>query len=225
MKRRYVYTLFQRFWHWTQASLIILLAFTGFEVHGTYSVLGFELAARTHEFAAVALLVLVAFTIFWHLTTGGWRHYVPTSEGIIAQARYYTSGIFRNEPHPHKRTEISRLNPLQRLVYLGFKLLIFPVIATSGLLYLFYSDFALSQQIGLATIAFVHVAGAIPLLSFLLVHLYMNTTGHTLFSNLITMITGWETLEHEDEEADGGEDVQPSGASGERQLGMEPGTD
>ena len=34
MQKVYIYKRFERFWHWTQASLIIFLALTGFEVHG-----------------------------------------------------------------------------------------------------------------------------------------------------------------------------------------------
>lgn len=33
---------FERFWHWSQALLIIGLLLTGFEIHGTYQLLGFE---------------------------------------------------------------------------------------------------------------------------------------------------------------------------------------
>ena len=43
--RVYVFKAFERFWHWSQAGLIMFLLFTGFEVHGTYRALGFERAA------------------------------------------------------------------------------------------------------------------------------------------------------------------------------------
>jgi thiosulfate reductase cytochrome b subunit len=200
MRREYVYKGFERFWHWMQAGLILFLAMTGFEIHGSLSFFGFDQAVRYHSAAAIALLVLIAFAIFWHLTTGEWRQYVPTLENLRAQAEYYVVGIFRDAPHPTRRTALSKLNPLQRLVYLGLKVLVIPVIVTSGLLYMFYR-YPQSRGIealnvsGLATIAVVHTAGAFLLLAFLVGHLYLITTGHTLSSNLKAMITGWEELE------------------------------
>jgi thiosulfate reductase cytochrome b subunit len=197
MRREYVYKGFERFWHWTQAGLILFLALTGFEIHGSLSFLGFEQAVRYHSTAAVALMILVAFAIFWHLTTGEWRQYVPTLENLRAQAQYYVVGIFRHAPHPTHRTALSKLNPLQRLVYLGLKVLVIPVIVTSGLLYMFYR-YPQSHGIdalnvsGLAAIAVVHTAGAFLLVSFLIGHLYLITTGDTPSSNLKAMITGWE---------------------------------
>jgi len=200
MKGEYVYKGFERFWHWMQAGLILFLALTGFEIHGSVSFFGFEQAVRYHSAAAIALLVLIAFAIFWHLTTGEWRQYVPTLENLRAQAEYYVVGIFRDAPHPTRRTALSKLNPLQRLVYLGLKILVIPVIVTSGLLYMFYR-YPQSHGVdalnvtGLAAIAVVHTAGAFLLLSFLVGHLYLITTGHTPFSNLKAMITGWEEIE------------------------------
>ena len=35
-KQVYIYKGFERIWHWSQASLIIFLAWTGFEVHGCF---------------------------------------------------------------------------------------------------------------------------------------------------------------------------------------------
>jgi thiosulfate reductase cytochrome b subunit len=200
MRREYVYKGFERFWHWTQAGLILFLALTGFEIHGSLRFFGFEQAVRYHSAAAMALLVLIAFAIFWHLTTGEWRQYVPTLRNIRAQAEYYVVGIFRGTPHPTRKTALSKLNPLQRLVYLGLKLLVIPVIVTSGLLYMFYR-YPQSRGIdalnvsGLYGIAVVHTAGAFLLVAFLIGHLYLITTGTTATSNLKAMITGWEELQ------------------------------
>jgi len=70
MKREYIYRAFERFWHWTQALLILLMMLTGFEIHGSLTFFGFDQAVRYHSLAAKALLALIAFAIFWHLTTG-----------------------------------------------------------------------------------------------------------------------------------------------------------
>jgi thiosulfate reductase cytochrome b subunit len=200
MRREYVYKRFERFWHWTQAGLILFLALTGFEIHGSLSFFGFEQAVRYHGVAAQALLVLIAFAIFWHFTTGEWRQYLPTLANLRAQAEYYVIGIFRDAPHPTRKTALSKLNPLQRLVYLGLKLLVIPVIVSSGLLYMYYRypqrhEIEALNVSGLAPIAIVHTAGAFLLVAFLVGHLYLITTGTTLTSNLKAMLTGWEDIE------------------------------
>lgn len=202
MRREYVYRSFERFWHWSQAALILFLAVTGFEIHGSLRFFGFRGAVRFHSFAAWAFLVLIVFAIFWHFTTGEWRQYVPTWRNLRAQANYYVFGIFRGAPHPTRKTVLSKLNPLQKLTYAGLKLVVIPVVVVSGLLYLFYrypqrSEVLALNVRGLETIAVLHTAGAFLLVTFLVAHLYLMTTGHTVTSNLKAMITGWEVLEAE----------------------------
>ena len=202
MKREYVYRGFERFWHWMQAVLIMFLALTGFEIHGSIQFFGFEKAVRYHNVAAISLLVLVTFAIFWHLTTGEWRQYLPTVKNLRAQLEYYIFGIFRNAPHPTKKTVLSKLNPLQKLVYAGLKVLVIPVMVVSGILYMFYRypqrHEVISLNIsGVETVALFHTIGAFLLLSFLVVHIYLITTGLTVTSNLKAMITGYEELEAE----------------------------
>jgi len=202
MIKEYVYRGFERFWHWGQAMLIMFLGLTGFEIHGSLSFFGYEQAVRYHNIAAWSFLVLIAFAIFWHFTTGEWRQYIPTWKNFRAQAEYYLFGIFRNAPHPTKKTVLSKLNPLQKLVYAGLKVLIIPVMVLSGLLYMFYRSpqryEVLSLNIGsLEVVAVLHTIGAFALLSFFAAHLYLITTGHTVTSNLKAMITGYEEIPRE----------------------------
>ncbi len=200
MRRVYLYTRYERFWHWTQALLLIGLGLTGSEIHGVYRWLGFEKAYKLHTLLGWGLVVLVAFTIFWHFTTGQWKQYLPTTERVGTLIRFYTVGMFRGEPHPYKKTELSKLNPLQRLTYLGFKLLIVPVLGTTGLLMIFYNRLAAwGLSISLGTLATLHTAAAFLLLAFFILHVYMTTTGHTVFSNLKSMILGYEEIPWEEQ--------------------------
>jgi len=89
VKRTFIYPIFERFWHWSQAALIIVLGLSGFEVHGSYRLFGFGNAVSIHNTAAILLLILVAFTIFWHFVTGQWKQYVPTTKNLGAVIRYY----------------------------------------------------------------------------------------------------------------------------------------
>jgi thiosulfate reductase cytochrome b subunit len=199
MKREYIYRAFERFWHWTQAALIMMLGVTGFEIHGAIHFFGFRQAVALHNTSAISFLVLIVFAVFWHFTTGEWQQYLPTREHLHAQVNYYVFGIFRNAPHPTKKQVLSKLNPLQKLVYAGLKALVIPVMAASGLLYMFYRYPQRYEVIslnvgGLKAIALAHTLGAFALVCFFIAHLYLITTGSTVTSNLKAMITGYEDL-------------------------------
>ncbi|GAB1372498.1 cytochrome b/b6 domain-containing protein [Candidatus Kapaibacterium sp.] len=201
----YIYPGFERFWHWMQAILIFFLAFTGFEIHGSVEFFGFREAVRYHNIAAYMFLGLIIFAIFWHLTTGQWKQYIPTFENIKGQLNYYLFDIFKNAPHPTKKTVISKLNPLQKIVYFGLKILVIPMSVTSGLLYMFYrypSKYGV-EAINIQSLEFIavfHTIAAFLLISFIMMHLYLITTGETITSNLQAMLTGYEELDVADEE-------------------------
>lgn len=203
MKKVYIYRGFERFWHWMQAILIFFLALTGFEVHGSFSFFGFEQAVKFHIVTSYLFIVLIIFTIFWHFATGEWKQYIPTLSNLKKQAEYYLTGIFRNAPHPIRKTQLSKLNPLQRLVYLGLKIILIPIMVTTGVFYLIYrfpqDEIGKSIDVGsLSTIAILHTLGAFLLIAFIVAHLYLITTGHSITSNLNAMITGYEELEDDD---------------------------
>ena len=198
MARIYIFARFERFWHWAQALLIIGMLITGFEIHGSYTLLGFEGAHAVHTPAAWALITLWVFAIFWHFTTGEWRQYVPTFRNIDKVIRHYAWGIFQGEPHPFKVTRARKHNPMQAQAYLAVKVLINPLIWLSGLAYLFYNELvAAGFAADLGTIALLHTAGAFMMLLFLIAHVYLITTGHTVGAHLKAMITGWEEVDDE----------------------------
>jgi len=183
-----------------QAIIISFLALTGFEIHGSINFFGYQNAVKYHNVAAYALIILIVFAIFWHFTTGEWKQYLPTIKNMKAQINYYLVGIFKNSPHPTKKTVLSKLNPLQKLVYLALKILVIPTMVISGLLYMFYRYPQKGVIEGLnidsvEVIALFHTAGAFLLIAFIIVHLYLITTGTTITSNMKAMITGYEELE------------------------------
>lgn len=197
-ERIYIYKRYERFWHWSQALLIIIMMSTGFEVHGSYSLLGFEKAVQLHTVAAWTLLTLWAFTIFWQFTTGEWRQYLPSLKNVMAMVRYYTVGIFTNSPHPFHKTALQKHNPLQRLAYLALLAFISPLIWGTGIFYLFYGDWirlGIDQNLSLQTVAVLHTLGAYLITAFFFIHVYLTTTGHTIFAHIKAMITGWEEVD------------------------------
>jgi thiosulfate reductase cytochrome b subunit len=196
MERVILYPVFNRLWHWSQALLILLLALTGFEVRGTFHLFGYLRAVNLHHGLALALLVLVLFAVFWHVTTGEWRQYLPTRAFLREMLAFYLTGIFRGAPHPVRKARTAKLNPLQRLAYLGFKVLIIPVQVTSGAVYFFYPNLnnAGWSPATLRAAATLHVLGAFGLLAFLIGHVYLTTTGHSPLANLKAMLRGYEDL-------------------------------
>ena len=188
----YLYTRFERFWHWFQALMIILLIITGLEIHGTYQLFGFQTAANIHNFIGLSWLILFAFFVFWLLTTGEWKQYIPTTKKLISVVLFYLWDIFKGRPHPIQKTKGAKHNPLQRLAYLGISAMLLPVQMITGLLYYLYND--IPQILPLSVLAGIHTLIALFLLNFLVIHLYMTTTGHSLFSHIAGMITGWEQI-------------------------------
>lgn len=190
-----LYSKFERFWHWTQSMLVILLGITGFEIHGTFSLFGYETSVRLHSASSWAFLILIVVAIFWLLVTGQYQNFIPTTKNMKSQINYYLSGIFKNAAHPVHKTKLSKLNPLQRIVYLGLIILVFPVQLISGFLYMFYHYPNKPIELaGLEFVATIHVLGALLLVVFLIVHLYLITTGTTPMTNLKAMITGYEAV-------------------------------
>ena len=197
-ERIYIYKRYERFWHWSQALLIIGMMITGCEVQGSYALIGFQKAVQLHSLAAWTLLTLWAFTIFWQFTTGEWRQYLPSLKNVLAMVNYYVIGIFRDAPHPFRKTVVQKHNPLQRLAYLALLAFISPLIWISGLFYLFYGDWAalgIDQYLSLEWVAVAHTAGAFMITAFFFIHVYLTTTGHTVFAHIKAMITGWEEVD------------------------------
>ncbi|MBB1074694.1 cytochrome b/b6 domain-containing protein [Rhodoferax sp. 4810] len=197
-----IYTRFERFWHWMQMALIFMLMFTGFAIHGIHHWVSFSTAVTLHTICALLLILLWIFAIFWHFTTGTWKHYIPTRNGIIKVARFYFYGIFKGERHPYRKAYWRKHNPLQALAYLSLKLMLFPVIWVSGLLYLLYFVWRDHPQAAdwLYGIAMIHTGAAYALLVFVVVHVYMLTTGHSFVEHLRPMFNGFDEIELSAEE-------------------------
>lgn len=192
-----LYPVFERLWHWSQAVLIILLVITGFEVHGSYHIVGFEKACVYHNYLGWAAVVLTIFALFWHFVTGEWKQYIPRVTNIMGIALYYFVGIFKGHPHPFQKTRERKLNPLQQVSYFFFVCVLLPIQIISGVLYFYpvWTDRVLGFC--LRTVAVVHTAAAFLMIAFFVVHVCMATTGETIFTYTKSMITGREEVEEE----------------------------
>lgn len=190
-----IYPAFERFWHWSQTVLIFLLLLTGFEIHGFYQLLGFANSVVWHTSLAIAMMILWILSVFWHLTTGTWRHYIPTTVGLWQVIRFYTYGVFHGEHHPYNKVYWRKHNPLQALAYLKLKLILLLSWVT-GIAYMVYFTWYNSPGASdtLATVALVHTAAAFATIAFIIIHVYMLTTGHSFIEHLSPMITGFDKV-------------------------------
>ncbi|MCA9553779.1 MAG: cytochrome b/b6 domain-containing protein [Myxococcales bacterium] len=205
MRRVYLHTVYERIWHWWQALAIMLLLVTGLEVHAPHTVelIGFRYAVFVHNVLGLALLLNAALGLFYQLSTGRIRSFLPEPRDFISlalrQVRYYLRGIFKDEPHPIAKTPMKRLNPLQRVTYLAILNVLLPLQIVTGVLIWGGQRWPSVVQAlgGLGPLATIHTLAAWLFAAFVLMHVYLTTTaGHTWSAGVLGMITGWEEVEN-----------------------------
>jgi thiosulfate reductase cytochrome b subunit len=210
----YMYESYRRFWHWLQTITIVLLLLTRLIIHRPemFGIFSFRGVVTVHNVLAVILVINAVFSLFYHITTDRMRQFIPRPYGFfddaIIQAKYYISGIFKNEPHPFAKTPDSRMNPIQKATYFAILNVLLPLqILTGALMWGVEAFPAVARPFGsLTTLAPFHALIAWLFAAFILVHVYMTTTGATPLEATKAMITGYEDVEvHEEHEDDANE--------------------
>jgi len=211
----YMYESYRRFWHWLQTITIVLLLFTGLIIHRPemFGIFSFRGVVTVHNVLAVILVVNAGLSLFYHITTDRMRQFIPRPYGFfddaIIQAKYYLSGIFKNEPHPFEKTPDSRMNPIQKATYFAILNVLLPLqILTGALMWGVQAFPKIARPLGsLNTLAPIHAFIAWTFAAFILVHVYMTTTGSTPMEATKAMVTGYEDVEvhevHEEEKKEG----------------------
>lgn len=202
-RRIYMYGMYERFWHWTMAVSVMALAVTGLRLHypAFLSFVSFETGVFVHNVMAFVLVANGALSLFFHLASGEVRQYLPRPKGLVKrlllQAMYYGKGIFFGARHPVNKTPEQKLNPLQQLTYLGLLNVLFPLQVVTGFLMWFGGNNgeALSSIGGISVIGPVHNLVSWLFLSFMVMHVYLTTTGHTVGANIKAMVSGWDDVE------------------------------
>ncbi|NJL50762.1 MAG: cytochrome B [Blastochloris sp.] len=191
-----IYSRYERFWHWSQALLIFTLFFTGLRIHETHDLISFPLAVTLHTNAAYTLIALWIFTTFWNFTTGQWRQYM-FKPGIMKVVRFYAYGILVGEPHPYKKSLQRKQNALQSLAYMTFMVIIGPALWLTGIALLFYPSWNSFEwsNVAMKTTALLHTGSAYAMGVFVIIHIYMTTTGKTPLHYVKTMFTGYDKIE------------------------------
>lgn len=198
-----MYTVYERLWHWLQAVAIMALIFTGLIIHrpDMFGVFSFAYAVQVHNILGFILLANAFLAAFYHLASGEIRQYLPQPRGFfsqaITQALYYGRGIFKGEAHPFAKSSDKKLNPLQQITYFTILNILLPVQIITGIMIWGAQQWPqLADSMGgLPFLAPFHTLAAWLFASFLLMHIYLTTTGHTPTANIKAMIMGWDEVE------------------------------
>jgi len=203
LRQVYVYTVYERFWHWLQTFTIVGLIFTGLIIHkpAVFGIFAFRSVVYVHNVLAAIVILNAGLSLFYHLASGEVKQFLPRPQGLfdrlIVQAKYYLSGIFKNEPHPFEKTPQRKLNPLQQITYFGLLNVLLPSqIITGALIWGAQHWPDVAQRVGgLPLLGPLHSLIAWLLAAFVVMHVYLTTTGHTPLALIQAMMLGWETVE------------------------------
>ncbi len=210
-RKVYMYHVYERFWHWLQTFVIIILIFTGLIIHrpDIFGWLNFRYMVTIHNISAVILLVNAGLSLFYHLASGEIKQFIPRPYGFfdqaIVQAKYYLRGIFQGGFHPFEKTPEKKMNPLQQATYFAILNILLPLqILTGAMMWGVQRWPEVAGMFGgLPFLAPFHSLVAWTFASFIVGHVYLTTTGYKPLSGMEAMVTGWEEVEtHLDHEGE-----------------------
>ena len=207
MKLLYVNPLPVRLWHWTNAFGFVLLIATGLQIRyaGAFQLLEFQTAVMLHNWIGFVLIANFFVWLGFYLFTDKIRVYHPELSPIkhfrdsFRQIYFYGYGIFRGEANPHQIGVYRKFNPLQSVAYQIIMMLVVPLQFYTGILLWDVGRFSAQVEFfgGLRVVDSIHVVLFIFFCSFIIVHVYLSSLGHTPSAHFKAMITGYEEIEGE----------------------------
>lgn len=206
------YPLWLRVWHWSNLFLFLVLLTTGIQMHyyqAAVHLISFRTCFFIHNVAGILLLLIYMLFMLGNLFRDNGRYYRIKLEdiwpGILKQAVYYLNGIFLGRPHPYPHGENRKFNPIQKLTYLAVVWALFPTIIITGLALLVprYIPVSIMGMSGIAFLAFIHTYVAFFFSIFMVVHMYLATTGHTISELYLLMLFGDKAGHKEEEGTEG----------------------
>jgi len=203
----YLYPKWLRVWHVLNALLFLILIVTGLSMQYTDKenaafVVGFSIAVKWHNFAAIALTINYIIFVTGNIFTKNGRYYNLSRQNFISdlmvQLKYYSWGMFKGEKHPFPVTELRKFNPLQKVTYVLAMYIAVPLLIISGFGLLFpeitiKSIFGVS---GLILTDILHITMGFFLSIFMIIHIYTCTLGAKPTSLFWGMISGYHRDEH-----------------------------
>lgn len=202
-RKEYIYDAYERLWHWLQAGSIIILLFTGLIIHKPhmFSMFSFAYMVEIHNIVGFILFANAALSLFYNLASGEIKQFIPEPKGFIgrsiAQASYYTKGVFEGQSHPEEKSRDRKMNVLQQVTYLAILYILLPAQVITGILIWGAQEWPeiASSVGGLAFLGPVHTFIAWTFATFIVMHVYLTTHGHTPTAGIKAMIRGWDEVE------------------------------
>jgi thiosulfate reductase cytochrome b subunit len=195
-----MYPVWLRVWHWSNAILFVLLAYTGVRLHFGQRrgpIMSFETAFNVHNLAGSLLVVVGVLFFVGNVLDRNQRQYLSRPRdglrGILRQLRWYLIGIFTGEPHPYHAAPEHKFNPLQHLTYVGVMYVMYPLLLLSGVALLF-PGFLPKHVLGYAGtfwLAAIHWIMAAAGILFLAGHLYLGSMGDKVRDLYAAMLDGY----------------------------------
>jgi thiosulfate reductase cytochrome b subunit len=203
VQEMYMYSMYERLWHWLQTIVILILLLTGLIIHkpDTFGIFSFSYVVQVHNIMALILVANAALSAFYHLASGEIQQFLPRPRGffdqVFTQAKYYLQGIFRGDEHPFEKTPKRKMNPLQQATYFAILNVLLPLQVLSGALMWGAQRWpGLTNSLGgLPFLAPFHTLISWLFASFIVMHVYLTTTGHTPMASIKGMIMGWDEVE------------------------------
>lgn len=199
-EKLYLYPIWLRIWHWTNALMFLILIATGLSLQyaGAESkLIRFDIAVRYHNIAGIVLTISFVFFVITNRLTDNRHFYKIKRKGfiqkLVTQFKYYTGGVYRHEATPFPVTEKRKFNPMQKLSYVLVMYLFIPIIIITGFALLF-PEVNLKNVYGVPGIYLtdlLHITTGFVLSVFVLIHVYFCTFGKTIWSNFKSMFNGY----------------------------------
>lgn len=201
----YLYPGLIRIWHLLNALLILSLIISGLSMQYSDPMnpfMRFDLAVSLHNITGLFLVFNYLLFIIANTISKNGRHYRIQLNGLtdrlMAQFRYYTFGIFKNEAAPFPVTKKMKFNPIQQVTYFMTMYVFMPLIFLTGLPMLFSG--ALIRQLLSENAYFItdilHITVGFFLSLFLIIHVYFCTFGAKPYSNFKSIVTGYHEGNH-----------------------------
>jgi thiosulfate reductase cytochrome b subunit len=205
MTKLYINPLPVRIWHWTNALGFLLMIASGMQIRylDLLQFTSFKTAVGIHNFIGFVLIANFFVWLSFYLYSDKIKDYHPELNprkyfrAAFAQVRYYAYGIFRGDPNPHHVSLNHKFNPLQSMTYQIIMMMLLPLQFFTGLLLWDVARFSFLVEMfgGVRIVDTVHVLLFIFFSSFIFVHVYLASLGHTRTEHFKAMITGYEEVE------------------------------
>lgn len=195
--RIYLYPVWIRLWHTTNALMFILLVVTGISLHyatAEGSLIPFQISVAIHNICAIILTVNYGVFVIGNMISGNGMFYRKWRKNLWPklwkQFMFYAVGIFKGEPHPFPITKKQKFNPLQKVSYVFAMYFGMPLLIISGFGLMFPEKISATifNISGLLFYDVLHIIVGFVLSMFLLIHLYTCTLGDkpgTLFKSMV----------------------------------------